>query len=466
VSFEELADKKDDTNDLALQMRLATENWDYPIVVTTNVQLFESMYSCKPSQCRKLHNLCNCVLILDEVQTLPTDYLQPIVNALKAYQRQFGMSVLFTTASQPVLEGEHRGCNPQVVLKGMEKVTEIIPKDYALHDKLRRVRLHFDEQRSTYDDIAMRLARYDRVLCIVNTRKDAAEIYNRLPKDDDVLTLHLSRMMCPIHVSETIAKVKDALAEKNKIRVVSTQLIEAGVDIDFPVVFRQEAGLDSILQAAGRCNREGKLGVSDTYVFMLKESVLRGFINRANDARIDVDKNVDDKLSPLAIKRYFQKLYSYTPTFDVRNKEGYSMFEMLEEENLEDFIAEYKMKMPQIDYKFRMAANSFRLVNDEGVGIIVHYITDDEMLTGKKPFIETLIDRLEKEGPSYSLMKELAQYTVNIRKNDYNKLIGVLYDEEKMPPDIHYIKDIGQYDRNVGILTKNHWIDEILIIGN
>ena len=466
VSFEELADNKDETDELALQMRLATENWDYPIVVTTNVQLFESMYSSKPSHCRKLHNLCNSVLILDEVQTLPTDYLQPIVNVLKAYQRQFGMSVLFTTASQPVLEGEHRGCNPQVVLKGIEKVTEIIPEDYALHEKLRRVRLHFDEQRSTYDDIASRLAQYDRVLCVVNTRKDAAEIYNRLPKDDDVLTLHLSRMMCPIHVSETIAKVKDALAKKKKIRVVSTQLIEAGVDIDFPVVFRQEAGLDSILQAAGRCNREGKLGVSDTYVFMLKESFLRGFINRANDARIDISRVVDDKLSPLAIKKYFQKLYSYTPTFDVANKENYSMFEMLEEENSEEFIADYKMKMPQIDYRFRMAANSFRLVNDEGVGIIVHYITDDELLTGKKPYIETLIERLEKEGPSYSLMKELTQYTVNIRKSDFTKLIGVLYKEGNIPPDINYIKDVGQYDRNVGILTKNHWIDEILIIGN
>ena len=467
VSYESLCDKDDKEEDkLALQMKLATENWDYPIIVTTNVQLFESMYSNRPTPCRKLHNLSNSVLILDEVQTLPINYLQPIVNVLKTYQSQFGMSVLFTTASQPILEGEHRGCNPQVVLKGIEKITEIIPKDYALQDKLRRVRLHFDEQRSTYDDIATRLAQYDRVLCVVNTRKDAAEIYNRLPKDDDVLTLHLSRMMCPIHVSETITKIKEALDKQKKIRVVSTQLIEAGVDIDFPVVFRQEAGLDSILQAAGRCNREGKLGVSDTYVFMLAESVLRGFINRANDARIDISRIVDDKLSPLAIKKYFQKLYSYSPTFDIKNSDDYSMFDMLEEVDSEEYISEYKMNLPKIDYRFRMAANSFRLVNDEGIGIIVHYVTDDEMLTGKKPLIETLIDRLEKEGPSYSLMKELSQYTVNIRKNDFNKLVGVLYKEEAIPPDINYIKDVRQYDRNVGILTKNHWIDEILIIGN
>ena len=232
--------------------KLATENWDYPIVVTTNVQLFESMFSNKPSDCRKLHNIANSVIILDEVQTLPTDFLQPIVDALKAYQKMFGISVLFTTASQPVLSGLIEGCNPKAAFQGIDNITEIIPKEYALHDKLRRVCLEIDDNGSTYDEIAERLSRHDKVLCIVNTRSDAREIYERLPKEG--LTIHLSRMMCPRHVSRAIQEIKQALSDNSQmvIRVVATQLIEAGVDIDFPVVYRQEAGLDSILQAAGR----------------------------------------------------------------------------------------------------------------------------------------------------------------------------------------------------------------------
>ena len=134
--------------------KLATENWDYPIIVTTNVQLFESMFSNKPSDCRKLHNIVNSVLILDEAQTLPTDFLQPIVDALKAYQKIFGVSVLFTTASQPVLSGLIEGTNPKANFEGIDRIIEIIPNEFALHDKLRRVKLVIDNTGKTYDEIA------------------------------------------------------------------------------------------------------------------------------------------------------------------------------------------------------------------------------------------------------------------------------------------------------------------------
>ena len=246
--------------------KLATENWDYPIIVTTNVQLFESMFSNKPSVCRKLHNLANSVILLDEAQTLPTDFLQPIVDGMKAYQEMFGVSVLFTTASQPVLSGLIEGSNPRVSFKGIDRITEIIPKDFVLHDKLRRVRLEIDDAGSTYDEIAGRLVQFEKVLCIVNTRKDAKELYDRLPEEG--VKLHLSRMMCPEHICETINRIKELLRSNDVpvIRLIATQLVEAGVDMDFPVVFRQEAGLDSVLQAAGRCNREGKLAQGKTFV--------------------------------------------------------------------------------------------------------------------------------------------------------------------------------------------------------
>ena len=158
------------------QMKLATENWNYPIVVTTNVQLFESMFSNKPSACRKLHNLCNSILILDEVQTLPTDFLQPIVDALKCYQKHFGMSILFTTASQPILSGVIEGCNPIASFNGIKSIYEIIPDKMKLHDSLRRVQLEINDKGKTYDEVSNELSQFDMVLCIVNTRKDAKEL--------------------------------------------------------------------------------------------------------------------------------------------------------------------------------------------------------------------------------------------------------------------------------------------------
>lgn len=278
-------DSKEDV--LTQKSRLATENWDYPIVVTTNVQLFESMMSNRPSACRKLHNISNSVLILDEVQTLPIEMLQPIVDSLDTYQRLFGISVLFTTASQPILTDNHRGCNPRVTFKGLPKIEELIPQEALLHDRLRRVSLDIDDTPRSYDDVTDRLAKFDRVLCIVNTRRDAKEIFDRLPQEG--ICIHLSRMMCPAHIAQKIEEMRLALlnSENKIIRVVSTQLIEAGVDIDFPTVFRQEAGLDSILQAAGRCNREGRLGICTTHVFSLAQehALPPGYISNANDAR-------------------------------------------------------------------------------------------------------------------------------------------------------------------------------------
>lgn len=460
VSYEALCDREDNGEDnLALQMKLATENWDYPIIVTTNVQLFESMYSNKPTPCRKLHNLCNSVLILDEVQALPIQYLQPIVNALKTYQRLFGMSVLFTTASQPVLEGRHQGTIPRITFDGIDKITEIIPDGSDLHNKLRRVNLIFDENKSSYDEIADRMAQYDRVLCIVNTRKTALEIYNRLPKNAQSLTFHLSRMMCQLHIREAIDRIKVALNNDQckVIRVVSTQLIEAGVDIDFPIVFREEAGLDSIIQSAGRCNREGAPEKGSTFVFMLKETRLRGTLNLMNEARKDMMDIVDDKLSPIAISKYFYKMYHSTPTFDKPNGEGYNMYEMLEE--VMDYSPNAEGVMPSIDYRFKMAANSFHLIDDDSIGVVVHYVTDDEKKKECKPHIESLIEELKNNGLSYSLMRELGQYMINIKKSDNNKLNGFLREYNGVNVLDQCYKSM--YSPEVGLTLP---IDDILIL--
>ena len=412
--------------------KLATENWDYTIVVTTNVQLFESMFSNKPSDCRKLHNIVNSVIILDEVQTLPTDYLQPIVDALKSYQRMFGISVLFTTASQPVLSGLIEGCNPKAAFQGIDNITEIMPKEYVLHDKLRRVRLEIDNTGSTYDEIADRLSQHNKVLCIVNTRNDAREIFERLPKEG--MTIHLSRMMCPRHVSKAIQEIKQALSDNSEtvIRVVATQLIEAGVDIDFPVVYRQEAGLDSILQAAGRCNREGKLDMATTYVFSLSvEHKLYGSIIDANNARLNMI-NVNDWFAPDTMTEYFRQLYSRKETFDKKD--------------IKTLL--YKPK----EMCFAEAAKDFRLIEETGKTV---YVNMDNSLE--------LVERLKNDGITYSLMKQLSQYSVNIHERDFLKLwsYGAI---EEVIEGIYVVNDRAHYDENIGLRLDNHWMNEILTI--
>lgn len=415
------------------KMKLATENWDYPIIVTTNVQLFESMFSNKPSVCRKLHNIVNSVIVLDEAQTLPMDFLQPIVDSLKTYNKLFHISVLLTTASQPVLSGLIEGCNPKVSFAGIDHITEIIPADFKLHDKLRRVKLDIDNEGKTYDEVAEMLCKQQRVLCIVNTRRDAKELYERLPQEG--ITLHLSKMMCPAHISETIATLKAALKNKKNetIRVVSTQLIEAGVDIDFPVVYRQEAGLDSILQAAGRCNREGKNDLSTTHIFSLSKehNLPKGDMQAANNARLNLG-NDHDWFAPSTMKSYFQQLYCRKDNFDKKGMKQYL----------------YNPK----DLYFETAAKEFQLIEDCGTNVVVCWKNSME-----------LVEQLLSNGPSYILLKKLSQYIVNINKTDFKALLAMGVVSEKK--EGFFVVDYKQqYDEHIGLRIDNNWSNEILTI--
>lgn len=414
------------------RMQLATENWDYPIIVTTNVQLFESLFSNKRSDCRKLHNIVKSVLILDEIQTLPLNFYKPIVHTLDTLCRLFGTSILFTTASQPVLTGRIEGTNPSVGFDALNSVHEIIPADAMLHDKLRRVELDINETPKSYDEIATELAKHQRVLCIVNTRRDAKELYERLPKEG--ICLHLSRMMCPAHVAATIKHIERSLKENSDspIRVIATQLVEAGVDIDFPVVYRQEAGLDSILQAAGRCNREGKNGICTTYVFSLgKEHPLPpGFISQTNNARLNMAGQYD-WFAPETMIAYFKQLHWRIDNFD-------------------------KQQMQELLYKpaceFEEAANRFHLIDDQTMPVLINW--HDSI---------NLYQRLLSEGPSYQLMKQMAQFSVNIRKHNFDKLKSIGAIEEPFE-NIYVITNPAFYHDDTGLSIENHWIEETYII--
>ena len=405
----------EEEGEITKKLKLATENWDYPIIVTTNVQLFESLFCNKPSDCRKLHNIVNSVLILDEVQTLPMGFLQPIVDTLDTLKRVFNVSILFTTASQPVLSGRIEGTNPLVSFDALPQINEIIPKVANLHDRLRRVKLEIDDTPQSYDDIAEKIAQHSRVLCIVNTRKDAKEIYSRLPKEG--MCFHLSRMMCPAHVRETIEMIKEALrSDSNKaIRVVATQLIEAGVDIDFPVVYRQEAGLDSILQAAGRCNREGRLELCTTHVFTLQNGLPRGFIMQTNNARKNMVGDYD-WFSSKAMTEYFRQLHARIGSFDK---------------------AQIRSLLYTQELQFEEAANNFQLIDDSTTSIVVNW---------------------ERKN-----VHSLIEYSVNVRNNDLKILLeaGVI---EEIKEGVLFIRDTDFYDEKIGLITENHWLEESLIV--
>ena len=256
------ARRREEDGEAEARRRLAAENWDAPVVVTTNVQLFESLFANAPSRCRKLHNLARSVIVLDEAQTLPPDFLDCALEALRELVEVYGCSVVLCTATQPALtrrEGLPGGLDSGAV-------REIVRDPAGLARALERVRVRWPRGGETtpYEAVAGELERYERVLAIVHLRKDARGLARLLPPED---RFHLSALMCPAHRSQVLARVRRRLAEGLPCRLVATQLVEAGVDIDFPVVYRALAGLDSVAQAAGRCNREGKLERGELVVF-------------------------------------------------------------------------------------------------------------------------------------------------------------------------------------------------------
>lgn len=305
-------DGKDNEHDpLAQRRAMACENWDFPIVVTTTIQLFESLFSNRPSRCRKLHNIAKSILILDEAQTLPTEFLRPTLNVIKLLQEKYGVTVVFCTATQPTIE-------KSPYLKEWEgaSITEIVPSFPALFSELDRVT--YEEPRDLYDSELVNELASDEcasVLTIFNTRKDALRIYEQLLEKNLEGLYHLSTLLCSHHRRTILAEIKERLLNGLPVRLISTQVVEAGVDLDFPVVYRALGPLDRIVQAAGRCNREFLLGVKGGKVVLFRlsgggtpqGSYARG-LDIANQLLSEPDA-VNRLSTPAIFEDYFVRLY-------------------------------------------------------------------------------------------------------------------------------------------------------------
>lgn len=417
--------------------RLACENWDAPIVVTTNVQFFESLFASRTSRCRKLHNIVDSVVILDEAQLLPPNFLQPILDVLNLLTRHYGVTVVLSTATQPALASRDY-FDASKNLRGLDAVHEIIDDPDALYSALDRVHVRLPDdwnQPTDWPQLAETLAANDSTLVIVNTRKDARALWECMPEG----TLHLSALMCGAHRSQVIDRIKKRLAAGMPTRVVSTQLVEAGVDVDFPVVYRALAGLDSIAQAAGRCNREGRLaGKGEVIVFIPPKPAPLGLLRQGENACRAVLHGVTD--TPLARTRfaaYFEHLYHGCDL----DKAGIC-------DHL--FMASGRLDGNELAVDFRTAAGKFRLIDDEdSVPIVVLYRSEEDRDTQ----IEQWIALLRRDGPQRWLMRKLQRYIVNLRRREASPLLE-RGDIEEILPGLHVQRGDGLYDATLGLLPE------------
>lgn len=447
--------------------RLASENWDAPIIVTTNVQLFESLFASRTSQCRKIHNIADSVIVLDEAQKIPRDFQKPITEMMTELSKNYGVTWVLCTATQPKLDKTVNSFG-KVLLEGLPTAYPIIQDAEQLVKDLERVKIHFpkDNTRLSWEQVASEIVLEPKscVLAIVNTRSDAKALYQAIQaslKEKEAIVIHLSAGMCPAHRKLVILLINRILAKFHQGKltipfyVISTQLIEAGVDVDFPVVYRAMTGLDSIAQSAGRCNREGNLNelseLGKVVVFEPEKDAPQGELGQAQFATREIlDEIKDDPLSPKAFYRYFT-IFNAKGTPD-------------KHQICEDLTA-VKDAGTALSIKFRTASEKFSLIDDNGISVICPFyhpfinlsLSDkvdaiDKLLTDNpsdvwvKKFadlaihsneilpVEKLLNSLEKNSKNPSkdksyrwIYRQLQQYTITIPKTIYDKNHAIFY---------------------------------------
>ncbi len=405
----------ENADELEYRSALATENWDAPVIVTTAVQFFESLYANRSSKCRKLHNIANSVIIFDEAQMIPSNNLRPCVAAIAELVRAYNATAVLCTATQPAID--------EMLLEYSKKesVVELCPDVDGMFEKFRRTSFE-KEGRLTTDELVSRLESQQQVLCIVNTRKFAQEVYEALPSEG---RFHLSTLMCPVHRKQKLDEIRERLKSGKTCRVVSTSLIEAGVDVDFPRVFREMAGLDSILQAAGRCNREGKRSAESSIVTVFEsENKVNKLIAVNRDAAEETVRDWTQPNTTSTIERYFKAYRDFLRNDD---KSG--------------VITASEKGISGCGLPFEWIAKEFKLIDQNTFAV---YIPIGE---GKE-----LVSRLREGERSRGLYRRAGMYSVSVYQNQFDSLINAGA-AEPFGEDAAFLTDCSLYSDEKGLST-------------
>ncbi len=401
--------------------RLACENWDAPIIITTAVQFFESLFASKPSQCRKLHNIAKSVVIFDEAQTILFPNLHPCVAGISELVKHYHCTSVLCTATQPELQG--------IFDKFSLSIEEIIPNKEEIFQKLKRCTVE-NYGTCTWKKLGEELSQLSQVLVIVNHRKSAKTLWEQLPKEGSYC---LSTLLYPKHRKELFIEIRQRLKDELPCRVVSTSLIEAGVDLDFPLVFREIAGLDSILQAAGRCNREGKRPIEESilYYFKSEESIPKG-IQQNVDSFTEISKMYTDVTALDAISSYFNLLWY-----------------LKGDENLDKnhILDAFEKGISGNKFPFLKVADSFRLLESSTIPVYIP-------LEGGENGGESLVQQLKTGSINRDLYRKLGQFSVNLYEEQLNNLIktGAVTKTEK--GDM-ILSDISLYHKKTGLTLES-----------
>ncbi len=430
--------------------RLLSENWDAPIIITTNVQLLESLFSNRPSACRKLHNLMESVIMFDEAQTLPQSLAVPTLAALSHLSRAYKTSVLFATATQPAFDALD-GAITKIVAAGWRPIEAV--SDHAnLYDALRRYKVRWPMQgkTETWSTLAEGIRNEKQTLCVVNLKNHAAALLEELKHDENIF--HLSTNLCALHRRTVLDEVRNRLKAGQSCRLISTQCVEAGVDVDFPVVYRALAPLDAIAQAAGRCNREGRLSDEGgnrvmgevrvfepavegdyrkrypTRAYFQAAEVTRGMLIEAGAAGLDLN-------NPAIFRDYYHRLYDLSRP-ETQNKE------LTEAVTAVDFVR---------------VAKEYRLIDQSAIQVLVPYLAAIETF-------EDLFRQQDEEGINAQWIRRAQGLAVSVyrpQSNHPNLIPAKLRYGDGVSDEwyIFQVTDEGRYDDVFGlILPKSQQI--------
>ena len=411
--------EREDLSPTQYRQLLASENWDAPVVVTTAVQFFESLYANRSSRCRKLHNIANSVVIFDEAQTLPNDFLKPCVSAIAQLVQHYHTTAVLCTATQPALAPLFQELAPGLTAQ------EISPDPALLYEVLRRVTLRGLGEISA-EALCSQLADAPQVLCVVNRRKTAQELFAQLPSEGSYC---LTTLLCAADRRRQLEEIRKRLKEGLPCRVVSTSLIEAGVDVDFPLAYREMAGLDSLLQTAGRCNREGNRPPEESIVsyFSLEGLSAPQMIAQNVSALDSTIRHYTTPDTPEAVQFYFDSLYRTRATLDKH-----------------EILNALRNGIEGCMLPFAQVAALFRLIDSPTYTI---YIPIDEG--------EELCEKLRCGQISRAMLRRLGVYSVACYEKQFDALYaaGALEQRPDFPDGSAILVDLSKYDRKTGLNT-------------